>query len=368
MLHVKIENVTKIFGEDILAVDGADLEVYKGEYLTLLGPSGCGKTTTFRIIAGLETQTSGKVYIDGKEVSDIPPEDRGIGMVFQHFEIFPHLDVWDNVAYSLKTRNFPKRTIEEQTLRALEIVNMVERAGVLPRDLSAPELQRVGIARAIATMSKLFLFDEPLGSLDQRYRDEFRVELRRIVKKLGGTVIHVTHDQDEAMMISDRIAVMRQGKILQVGTPSELYTQPKTIFVANFIGESNFYNGTIKEVNEMGARIRLRAGGPIVQTCDKSRKKGERVVFSIRKEFVKLLPSESSKEFVIEGKIQLISFLGSYSRVYMVLDNLDEVEAKVSYPQQFPLYEGDRILIKFHPENILVFDYPKDLDRELALE
>ncbi|MHC1590989.1 MAG: ABC transporter ATP-binding protein, partial [Candidatus Helarchaeales archaeon] len=219
MPHVKLVNVKKIFDKKIVAVDGVNLEVFDKEYLTILGPSGCGKTTTFRIIAGLEQQTSGKVYFDGKEVSDLPPEDRGIGMVFQHFEIFPHLDVWDNVAYSLKIRNFPRSEIESQVLNALEMVDMIEKAGEFPRDLSAPELQRVGIARAIATRSKLLLFDEPLGSLDQRYRDEFRVELRKIVKKLECTAIHVTHDQDEAMMISDRIAVMRQGKILQVGTP-----------------------------------------------------------------------------------------------------------------------------------------------------
>ncbi|MHA1143708.1 MAG: ABC transporter ATP-binding protein [Candidatus Helarchaeota archaeon] len=368
MPNVKLVNIKKVFGKDVVAVDGVNLEVQDGEYLTLLGPSGCGKTTTFRVIAGLEKQTEGQVFLDGVEISDVPPEDRGIGMVFQHFEIFPHLDVWDNVAYSLKIRIFPKRQIEEQVLKALKMVNMIDRAGAFPRDLSAPELQRVGIARAIATMSKLLLFDEPLGSLDQRYRDEFRIELRRIIKELGYTAIHVTHDQDEAMMISDRIAVMRQGKILQVGTPTELYTRPNSIFVANFIGESNFFNGMIIKKNETGVKIRMRAGGPVIQTSDNSRNIGESVVFSIRKEFVKLHPLGSNDPYTIEGEIQEISFLGSYLRVYITLKNLDSVEAKITYPPRFPIQVGDRVRIKFHPKNIMVYDYPKNLEYELALE
>ncbi|MBD3230367.1 MAG: TOBE domain-containing protein, partial [Candidatus Lokiarchaeota archaeon] len=255
--------------------------------------------------------------------------------------------------------------------RYIKLVNLGQHADEFPYQLTAPQLQRIGIARALATGSKVLLLDEPLGSLDQRYRDEFRIEMRKLIKELNITAIHVTHDQDEAMMISDRIAVMRQGRILQVGKPGDLYIKPNSIFVANFIGESNFLEGEIKSVKE-NARIKLHGGGPNIYSAHiKEFNRRDRVVASIRKEFVKIKKynySISKDKNIIKGKVNNITFLGSYLRITIQLNNGDLIEAKVVYPPQFKIEEDMRIGIKMHPDNLLLFPYPKNLDHELALE
>ncbi len=369
MPHIVIKDIRKTYDKGrVIANDDIDLEIYDKEYLTLLGPSGCGKTTLLRIIAGLAEPDSGEIYFNGKLLTDIPPEDRDIGMVFQHFEIFPFLDVWDNVAYSGRVNKWKKDKIEDETLKALKMVNLTNRAGDFPEELSDPELQRVGIARALATGSKLLLLDEPLGALDQRYRDEFRHELRKLVNDLGLTAIHVTHDQDEAMMISDRIAVMRKGIIFQVGTPSELYVKPNCIFVANFIGESNFLEGEISEINNSHSIITLRSDGPKVISANTKYKIGQRVVLSIRKELIKIKPIDKGNQYTTEAVIKEITFLGSYLRLNCELANGDFVEVKVTYPTKFPIKVEDKILLKMHPKNLLTFEYPPVLADELALE
>ncbi|MHA1300115.1 MAG: ABC transporter ATP-binding protein [Candidatus Helarchaeota archaeon] len=369
MPHIIIKNIRKTYDKGrVVANDDIDLEVYDKEYLTLLGPSGCGKTTLLRLIARLIEPDSGEIYFDGKLVTKIPPEDRDIGMVFQHFEIFPFMDVWDNVAYSGRVKKWSENKIEDETIKALKMVNLLHRAEDFPDDLSDPELQRVGIARALASGSKLLLLDEPLGALDQRYRDEFRQDLRRLVNEFGLTAIHVTHDQDEAMMISDRIAVMRKGVIFQVGTPSDLYVRPNSIFVANFIGESNFLDGEIINIKDEGSEIVLRANGPRIITKNKDFKIGQRVITSIRKELVKIMPRNIENPYAIEAKIVDIAFLGSYLRLHCELHNGDRIEAKVTYPTKFPVNKSDIIQLKLHPENLLAFKYPADLEYELALE
>ncbi|MHA1379746.1 MAG: ABC transporter ATP-binding protein [Candidatus Helarchaeota archaeon] len=369
MPHIVVKNIRKTYDKGrVVANDDIDLEIYDKEYMTLLGPSGCGKTTLLRLIAGLIEPDSGEIYFNDKLVSDIPPEDRNIGMVFQHFEIFPFMDVWDNVAYSGKVKKWPNNKIDNETAKALEMVKLLNRAGDYPEELSDPELQRVGIARALASGSNLLLLDEPLGSLDQRYRDEFREDLRALVKNLGLTAIHVTHDQDEAMMISDRIAVMRKGIILQVGTPSDLYVKPNSIFVANFIGESNFLEGEITDIKDEGSEIMLRQKGPKIISQNKKYKIGQRVVTSIRKELVKIAPITSEHSYAVKAKVEDIEFFGSFIRLNCKISNGDKIEAKVTYPTKFPVKKSDNILLIMHPENILSFSYPKDLDFELALE
>ncbi|MFX0139677.1 MAG: ABC transporter ATP-binding protein, partial [Candidatus Hodarchaeota archaeon] len=337
-------------------------------YITLLGPSGCGKTTLLRLIAGIIEPDSGEIYFDDKDMTHVPIEERNIGMVFQHFEIFPFMDVWDNVSYSGQIKKWTQDKIEQETVKALEMVNLIHRAGDFPEELSDPELQRVGIARALASGSKLLILDEPLGSLDQRYRDEFRQDLRKLVKELGLTAIHVTHDQDEAMMISDRIAVMRKGVIFQAGTPSDLYVRPNSIFVANFIGESDFLEGEVIGVNDKVSRIKLRSDGPIIQSSNTSFKIGQRVVASIRKELIKIEPLGVEVSYGIETKIKNISFLGSYLRLNCEISNGDLVEVKVTYPTKFSVNLYDNIQIKMHPENLILFPYPSNLEYELALE
>jgi ABC-type Fe3+/spermidine/putrescine transport system ATPase subunit len=371
LVDIILKNIRKTFGE-VIAVDSVSLKIYDREYLTLLGPSGCGKTTTLRIIAGLERATSGELLFGDEKIGhDIPPEDRNIGMVFQHFEIFPFLDVWDNVAYSCRVRGLDKIETEDRVSRYIKLVNLGQHGDKFPYQLTAPQLQRIGIARALATGSKILLLDEPLGSLDQRYRDEFRIEMRKLVKELNITAIHVTHDQDEAMMISDRIAVMRQGRILQVGAPGQLYIEPNSIFVANFIGESNFLEGEIRSIKG-NARIRLHGGGPNIHSSDtQGFNRRDRVVASIRKEFVgikEFTDSITEKKNIIKGKVNNIAFLGSYLRITVQLRNGDLIEAKIVYPPEFKIEENMVVGVKMHPDNLLLFPYPKDLDYELALE
>ena len=374
MVDIILRDIKKSFGK-VQAVRGVSLKVYDGEYLTLLGPSGCGKTTTLRIIAGLIKADSGELYFGDKKIDHhIPPEERNIGMVFQHFEIFPFLDVWDNVSYPCKVKGIDKKELEERVSTYIRLVNLEKYVDRYPYELTAPQLQRIGIARALATGSDILLLDEPLGALDQRYRDEFRIELRKLIKKLGITAIHVTHDQDEAMMISDRIAVMRKGKILQVGTPGDLYIRPNSIFVANFIGESNFMEGEIESINKVTC-IKLHGGGPRIYSSNKKFNLRDRVICSIRKEFVKIKNIDNyldekkiDSEKLIKGKVINIAFLGSYLRVNVELSNGDIIESKIIYPPKFELKVGSEVYIKMHPDNVLLFQYPKDLDYELALE
>jgi len=371
LVDIILKNIRKSFGP-VQAVKDVSLKVYDGEYLTLLGPSGCGKTTTLRIIAGLETADSGEIYFDDKKIDHtVPPEERNIGMVFQHFEIFPFLDVWDNVAYSCKVRGISKEETEERVRRYIKLVNLEKYINNFPLELTAPQLQRVGIARALTTGSRILLLDEPLGALDQRYRDEFRIEMRKLVKKLRITAIHVTHDQDEAMMISDRIAVMRQGKILQVGTPGELYIKPKSIFIANFIGESNFLEGEVISIDKF-TKVQLHGGGPYIYSRNKKFNRRDRVIGSIRKEFVKIkMFNEENKQKdpnLISSKITHIAFLGAFLRVSLQLINGDIIEARMVYPPKFDLEVGMIVYIKMYPDNMLLFPYPKNLEFELALE
>ena len=367
MVSIELKDVTKRF-DTILAVDRVNLEIKDGEYLTLLGPSGCGKTTTLRAIAGLNEIDEGVILFDGKPVQEVPIEERNIGMVFQHFEIFPNMDVWDNVSYSGKVKNWPKGKIEDETLKALKLVNLIDKAGYFPGELSGPELQRVGIARAVASGSKILLLDEPLGGLDQRYRDEFRIDLRKLIKRLGYTAIHVTHDQDEAMMISDRIAVMRKGHILQVGTPNDLYVTPSSIFVANFIGESNFLIGYVDDASENKSEIVIRGSDQKIYSKNTSFNLGERVVACIRKELIKIFPVEADKKYSIIAEVNRVTFLGSYLRVFLELENGDTLEAKITYPPKFDICEKSKVKVKLHPENVLLYEFPNNLEYELSLE
>ncbi|MEJ2249228.1 MAG: ABC transporter ATP-binding protein, partial [Candidatus Lokiarchaeota archaeon] len=243
--------MTKRFDEGrVLAVDNISLTIEDGDYLFLLGPSGCGKTTTLRMIAGLESPTKGEVLIDGKNMEGIPPEDRDMGFIFQHFEIFNHMTVWENVTFGLEMRGYNDDYIIKQAEKALNVVDLLKYADELPTIFGNPGMQKLGIARAIATGAKILIMDEPLGSLDPKVSKVFRHELRKLVKDLNLTAIHVTHNQEEALAIADKIVLMRGGQILQLGTPYDLYENPNEIFVANFLGETNFLQGFVLKLKE----------------------------------------------------------------------------------------------------------------------
>ncbi|MEH6940948.1 ABC transporter ATP-binding protein [Bacillus sp. JJ722] len=253
---VQIKGAFKQFGSNVV-LDGIDLEVKQGELLTLLGPSGCGKTTTLNLIAGFLEADSGEVFIKGKNVTKIPPYKRDLGMVFQTYSLFPHMTVYENLSFGLKLRKVPKADQDKKISRSLELVKMLGLEHRYPRELSGGQRQRVAIARALVVEPELLLLDEPLSNLDAKLRHELRTEIKRLQKEIGVTTIFVTHDQEEALSMSDRVVVMNGGKIEQISTPTEIYNHPKTEFVFNFIGKSNSFEGKIVSVNNQKITVQM---------------------------------------------------------------------------------------------------------------
>jgi len=352
----------------MIAVDHINLLIQDKEYLTLLGPSGCGKTTILRMIAGLIEPDEGEIYIGEQLVTGRPPEDRDIGYVFQQYALFPHMNVWDNVTYGPRVKAWEEEKGERIGREMLEMVRLYERTDAVPQELSGGMMQRVALARALAAGAKLLLLDEPLGALDAKIRFELRYELRRLVKDLELTAIHVTHDQGEAMAISDRIAVMRKGKILQVGTPQELYMNPQHVFVANFIGESNFLDGHVVEVNRKGSAIELR-GGLIVQISDKTKSKGARVVLAIRPEAFTIEKGRRKRINSMLGHVEKLRFEGTNVRyeIRLVNGDLVVVVRPTLIGEWFDIDE--EVIVSFPRDKSYVFTYPdKGLREELALE
>ena len=248
---VVLKDVTKIFqqpdtGKDFVAVNHIDLEIKDGEMVTLLGPSGCGKTTTLRMISGFEYPTSGNVFIGDRDVAKVPPNKRGISMVFQSYALFPHLNIWENIAYGLRVAKLPQEEIIRRTNDVVELMQLKGMEKRFPNQLSGGQQQRVALARAVVIEPSVLLFDEPLSNLDAKLRESMRDELRALQKRLGITSLYVTHDQSEAMAISDRVVIMKDGNIMQQGTPTEIYEQPNSRFVANFIGKANFIDGVFR--------------------------------------------------------------------------------------------------------------------------
>lgn len=367
MPEVRMVNVTKKYGK-IVAVDNVSLQIHDREYFSLIGPSGCGKTTLLRMIAGLVQPDEGEIYIDDRLVTFVPPEDRGIGFVFQTYALFPHMNVWDNVTYGPRVKALDSKESETIGREMLELVRLFERLDAFPSQLSGGMMQRVALARALSAGAKLLLLDEPLGALDAKIRFELRYELRKFVKDLELTGIHVTHDQAEAMAISDRIAVMRKGKILQVGTPQELYLNPQHIFVANFIGESNFLEGYIAKLDNNQPTIELR-GGIYVQSLDKMHKKGEKVVVAVRPEVLAVEKGEKRGKNSILGYIEGFRFEGTTIRYEIRLENGDVVVVVRPALMVEWLNVGEKVTISFPVEKSFVFAYPeKGLKTELALE
>ncbi|MEM2414106.1 MAG: ABC transporter ATP-binding protein, partial [Sulfolobales archaeon] len=257
-MSIELVQVSKRFGK-VLAVDKVSVEIEKGEFFTFLGPSGCGKTTTLRIIAGLEIPDEGRVIMDGADITYLPPHKRDTAMVFQNYALWPHMTVFENVAYGLKVRKYPKEEIRRKVKEVLELVRLEGLEDRYPTQLSGGQQQRVALARALVVEPKALLLDEPLSNLDAKLRIEMREELKRIQKSLNITAVYVTHDQEEAMVLSDRIAVMNRGRVVQIGSPEELYGRPKTLFVATFIGKYNILEGVVREVE--GDTVSIESSG-----------------------------------------------------------------------------------------------------------
>jgi len=380
MPSIELINITKTFDEGkVLAVDNISLKFNDGEYVFLIGPSGCGKTTTLRMIAGLEIPTNGKVLIAGKNVEGILPEDRDMGFIFQHFEIFDHMTVWENVTFGLEMRGYNEEYIIEKAEWALKKVEILEYADEYPSIFGNPGLQKLGIARAIATGAKILIMDEPLGSLDPKVSKVFRHELRNLIKDLGLTAIHVTHNQEEAMAIADKIVIMRAGRILQMGTPYNLYENPKSIFIANFLGETNFLQGFVLKILENEeVKVWIRLGGPKI-ICNNFENKfnlDDNIVIGFRFEDVYLFPKEYnfekssydwSKMQFFEARLVNTRFIGTTKRFYLTLDNGDKFLSVKPGTFEENFNPGDIMIIGIHIDDIYVFSAPKDLMHELSL-
>ena len=342
---VSLIDVEKRFGSN-LVVRKMNMEIYEGEFLTLLGPSGCGKTTTLRMIAGFEDATSGIIKVQGERVENKEPYQRDVNTVFQNYALFPHMTVFDNVAYGLTIKKVPKDEIRQRVAEMLELVQLTDYERRKPDELSGGQKQRVAIARALINRPKVLLLDEPLGALDLKLRKQMQIELKRLQKKLGITFVYVTHDQEEALTMSDRIAVMNAGVIEPLGTPMEIYDHPLTRFVAGFIGESNIFDGTVTAVEGDLLRVDTPAGKLLTRGSGFA--VGEEMHVSIRPEYLEA-GERSADGFDLPARIKDFTYMGTV--VKTALDMADGTELKLSrFEQDANAHEGDKVYLSWRPE------------------
>lgn len=351
MSIVSLTNVEKNYGTNRV-VRNLNMEIEEGEFLTLLGPSGCGKTTTLRMIAGFEDATSGSIVVEGESVEKKEPYERNVNTVFQSYALFPHMTIYDNIAYGLKIKKVQKDEIKERVTEMLELVQLVGFEKRRPSQLSGGQKQRVAIARALINRPKVLLLDEPLGALDLKLRKQMQIELKRLQRKLKTTFVYVTHDQEEALTMSDRIAIMNGGKLEQLGTPTEIYEKPKTKFVASFIGESNIFEGMISGEYENGFKVATECGH--ITALREDFQMGESMFISVRPENV-LFSKERLHGFSLVGKVKDIIYVGSIIKAIVLLPNGQEVKISRLPNEEIPevgekvyLYwkEEDGVLIK----------------------
>lgn len=352
---VKLDNITKSF-EDGEILKPINLDVYEGEFLTFLGPSGCGKTTTLRIIAGFETPTSGKVLLDGQDVTELPPYKRNVNTVFQNYALFPHMNIFDNVAFGLVEKKTDKKVIAEKVNQMLEMVQLGKMGSRKPSQLSGGQKQRVAIARALANDPKVLLLDEPLGALDMKLRKRMQLELKALQKSLGITFIYVTHDQEEALTMSDRIVVMNKGKFEQIGTAREIYEHPKTKFVADFIGESNIFEAGVVE-NEDGI-VKLVMENGHVQANGKDFIKDEIVYICIRPENVHI-STTPAENFTLKGYVTDQIFVGNAVKTVVSLPNGDQVKVNM-HPLAKPIEIGTLVNVFWDEDKAVVMHTTED--------
>jgi spermidine/putrescine transport system ATP-binding protein len=349
---IKLEGVTKRFG-DHAAVDDVSLDIAKGEFFSLLGPSGCGKTTTLRMIAGFEQPSEGRILLEGEPVDDVPPYGRNVNTVFQSYALFEHLNVEDNVAFGLKRKKVPKDEIERRVADALELVNLGRRAKARTNELSGGQQQRVALARALVNRPAVLLLDEPLGALDLKLRRQMQVELKEIQREVEITFVYVTHDQEEALAMSDRIAVMQDGKVVQTGDPEEVYEHPDEPFVAGFIGISNLMDGVVQN----GGKVKIASGqvvpAPLPDGCDP----GSSVQIAVRPEKIALDELEEGM-VSLDGTIEQRVYQGVVTQVTVSLGDgarLVALEQNTYRARSDDRWDpGTKVKLGWHPEHCLV--------------
>ena len=349
---LELKDIRKSFEKETDVLKGISLAIGKGEFITLLGSSGCGKTTTLRIIAGLETPDGGQVFLDGKDVTSLAPEARDVNTVFQNYALFPHMNVADNIGYGLKLKKTPKEEIRRKVKEMLELVQLPGYEKRKPSELSGGQKQRVAIARALVNNPKVLLLDEPLGALDLQLRRAMQIELKRLQKKLGITFIYITHDQEEAINMSDRIAVMNEGRFEQIGSPDEIYNHPRTSYVATFVGNANILRGRAAGTENGSVLVELPGGIMPVDAAGEKVKEGEEVTLAVRSENIRL-----DGGCGLEAEVAEKSFAGGLLRVVLKLSDGTEVTAS-RYGIDAAVQPGEKVCLSFEPSDAVLVDRP----------
>ena len=361
-ISLELKEIKKSFTEEEAVLDNISLKISKGEFITLLGSSGCGKTTTLRIIAGLEQPDAGSVWLDGRDVTGLEPNQRNVNTVFQNYALFPHMNVAENIGYGLKLKKVPKSEIRKKVSQMLELVQLEGYEKRKPSELSGGQKQRVAIARALVNNPEVLLLDEPLGALDLQLRRAMQIELKHLQKKLGITFIYITHDQEEAINMSDRIAVMKDGRIEQIGTPDEIYNHPKTSYVATFVGNANILHGVAESIQGENAIVKIGNDRVIVKletsqqdTKDTGGKQhlaaGEKVTLAVRSENILLQDSVSGLQATVTEK----NFAGGQLRVTLKLRDGTQLIAS-RYGIDASVAEGQTVRCSFLPTDAVLVD------------
>lgn len=352
---LRLEDIYKTFDETPV-IKGLSFSVRQGEFLTLLGPSGCGKTTTLRIIDGLELPDSGRVILGGEDVTMLPPNKRNVNTVFQNYALFPHMNVFKNVAYGLQLQRLDKGQIKQKVMNMLEIVQMEDYAQRRPDQLSGGQRQRIAIARALVNDPDVLLLDEPLGALDLQLRRQMQTELKKLNKQLRRTFIYITHDQDEALNMSDRIAIMNAGRFEQVGTPDQVYEHPESLFAAEFIGDTNVLDGVMEEYRSEGPSTLRIDGVAVLAMSPRPFAQGEAVQISLRSERVRY-GCHSERDFCMRARIVEHSYVGGTRRTELALASGQKIECKGFRPSEF--YDvGEEVCVYWNPSHVPVIASP----------
>ncbi len=356
-LIVRFVGVQKSYDGELLVVKDLNLDVARGEFLTMLGPSGSGKTTVLMMLAGFEVATHGEILLNGEPINNVPPHKRGIGMVFQNYALFPHMTVAENLAFPLQVRKMGKAETEEKVNGALDMVQLGGFGNRRPAQLSGGQQQRVAVARALVFEPVLVLMDEPLGALDKNLREEMQYEIKHIHESLGVSMVYVTHDQSEALTMSNRIAVFDDGIIQQLASPPVLYEEPDNAFVAGFIGENNRLYGTVTAVNGTGCTVDLEGGGTVQALAVNIGGKGSRTTLSLRPERVTIAPSEGQFPNVAHAKVEELIYLGDHIRTRISLAGNDQFIVKVPNAQgHASLAEGETVTVGWTMEDCRALD------------
>jgi len=356
--YVVFDHVQKSYDGRTLVVKDLNLSIAQGEFVTMLGPSGSGKTTCLMMLAGFETATHGRIMLDGRDINDVPPHKRGIGMVFQNYALFPHMTVGENLAFPLEVRGLSRADRDARVLRALDMVQMARFRDRRPAQLSGGQQQRIALARALVFDPKLVLMDEPLGALDKQLREHMQFEIKDLHRRLGVTVVYVTHDQGEALTMSDRIAVFNDGRIQQLATPSQLYEAPENSFVAGFIGENNALAGTVERLDGQTALVRLANGELIDAAPVNVGGVGQRTLVSIRPERIEFKPGQMPQgAHTVEAEVIEVIYMGDIFRARMRVAGSDDFVMKFRNTQgQVRLSPGEKIRVGWHPQDARALD------------